>query len=128
METIPINGGKGALELRPDGVLHLRWSPKVSLGEADIRAAVAKVNDACRSKARPLLVEMSNLDTVSHEARSVFSEPGGGHGSHLPYTLRTAPNPSRECTPAYTRNMPITRLDRGFHAQPSALEQYGSDL
>lgn len=77
METMLINGGKGTLELRPDGVLHLRWRPQASLGEADIRAAVAKVNDACRSKARPLLVEMSNLDTVSHEARSVFSEPSG---------------------------------------------------
>ena len=34
----------------------------------------------------------------------------------------------RDPPPPYNPSMPITRLDRGIHAQPSALEQYGGDL
>ncbi|MFF1252960.1 STAS/SEC14 domain-containing protein [Pseudarthrobacter sp. NPDC058329] len=70
-----IGDGKGTLELRPDGVLHVRWQPGASLDEADIKAAMAKVNDVCQGQRRPLLVEMANVKTVSHAGRAAFSTP-----------------------------------------------------
>lgn len=73
METVTVDGGKGTLQLRADGVLHLLWQPQASLEEVDIKAAMAKVNDICQG--RPLLVEMTGVATVSHGARAVFSIP-----------------------------------------------------
>ncbi|MCU1568266.1 MAG: hypothetical protein JWQ56_3203 [Pseudarthrobacter sp.] len=75
MDSIPVDGGKGTLALREDGLLHLLWQPKSSLEESDIKAAMAKVNDVCQGRTRPLLVEMTNVRTVSHAARAVFSIP-----------------------------------------------------
>lgn len=75
METKMIDGGKGTLALGPEGVLHLVWSPKAILGEADINAAMAEVNDICHGRSRPLLVEMTSVETVSHAARAAFSTP-----------------------------------------------------
>lgn len=75
VETQNIDGGKGTLRLRSDGILHIVWEPKASLEEADIKAAMARVNDVCQGTQRPLLVEMANVETVSHAARAVFSTP-----------------------------------------------------
>ena len=75
METLTIEGGKGTLRLLKDGILHLLWEPAASLDVADINAAMAKVNDVCQGHSRPLLVEMSNVKTVSHDARAAFSTP-----------------------------------------------------
>jgi hypothetical protein len=75
MEAQIIDGGKGTLALRPDGVLHVLWKPQVSLDEVDVTAAMAMVNDVCQGSSRPLLVEMANVKTVSHAARAAFSTP-----------------------------------------------------
>jgi hypothetical protein len=75
VETQIIDGGKGSLQLRSDGILHIVWQPKSSLEEADIKAAMATVNGICQDKHRPLLVEMTDVETVSHAARAVFSTP-----------------------------------------------------
>jgi hypothetical protein len=75
VETQIIDGGKGRLQLRSDGILHIVWQPKSSLEEADIKAAMATVNGVCQGTARPLLVEMTDVGTVSHAARAVFSTP-----------------------------------------------------
>jgi hypothetical protein len=70
-----IDGGKAVLELRENGVIHLVWQPGVSLGVGDVKAAMAKVNEVSDGLARPLLVEMTDIETVSHEARAAFSTP-----------------------------------------------------
>ena len=75
VESILVDGGKGTLTLREDGLLHLLWQPQSSLEEPDIKAAMAKVNGICQGQTRPLLVEMTNVRTVSHAARAVFSTP-----------------------------------------------------
>jgi len=70
-----IADGKASLELREDGVIHLVWQTKVSLGVADVKAAMAKVNEASYGLARPMLVEMTDIETVSHDARVAFATP-----------------------------------------------------
>ena len=75
MEPLLIAGGKGTLELREDGVMHLIWKPKASLDVADIKAAMAKINDLCEASTRPMLVDMADTESVSHEARAAFSTP-----------------------------------------------------
>ncbi|TLM84580.1 STAS/SEC14 domain-containing protein [Pseudarthrobacter sp. NamE2] len=75
METLIIDGGKGTLDLRRDGILYLFWQPGVGLEEADIQAAMALVNDVCHGRGRPLLVEMTGVKTVSHAGRAAFSNP-----------------------------------------------------
>ncbi|MDQ0636316.1 hypothetical protein QFZ40_004225 [Arthrobacter pascens] len=75
VEPTHIDGGKAILELREDGVIHLKWQPGVSLGAADVFNAMASVNDICAGLPHPLLVEMSDTETVSHSARAAFSTP-----------------------------------------------------
>lgn len=75
MKPAFIDGGKAVLELREDGVIHLVWQPGVSLGVGDVKAAMAKVNEVSDGLARPLLVEMTDIETVNHEARAAFSTP-----------------------------------------------------
>jgi hypothetical protein len=70
-----IDGGKAILELREDGVIHLVWQPRVSLEVADVKAAIAKINEVSDGLARPMLVEMTDIETVSHDARAAFSIP-----------------------------------------------------
>jgi hypothetical protein len=75
VKTAFIDGGKAVLELREDGVIHLVWQPRVSLGVADVEAAMAKVNEVSNEAPRPMLVEMTGIGTVSHDARAAFSTP-----------------------------------------------------
>jgi hypothetical protein len=70
-----IDGGKASLELREDGVIHLVWQTKVSLGAADVKAAMAKINEVSDGQPLPLLVEMTGIETVSHDARAAFATP-----------------------------------------------------
>ena len=39
LRRIAIEGGKGTVELRADGVIHLIWTPNVRIDVADARAA-----------------------------------------------------------------------------------------
>ena len=75
MRRIPIEGGKGSVELRGDGVVHLIWTPNAKIDAADARAAMAMVNEVCNSVDRPMLVDMASTETVSREARAVWSIP-----------------------------------------------------
>ena len=74
META-IQGGKGTLELRADGVLHLVWKPGVTIEVADSRAAMDTVNEISNGSEHPMLVDMASTDAVTREARAVFSIP-----------------------------------------------------
>lgn len=58
LEPITIEGGKGTVELRPDGVIHLIWKPRVSIDVAGSRAAMATVTKVCLGLEHPMLVDM----------------------------------------------------------------------
>ncbi len=70
-----VDGGKGSVELREDGLVHLRWLPGISIEVGDARAAMAKVNDVCQGVPRPMLVDMAAVASVSREARGIWSIP-----------------------------------------------------
>ncbi len=71
MPRIPIEGGKGTVGLRGDGVVHLIWTPNARIDVADARAAMAMVNEVCDGVGHPMLVDMASTETVSREARAV---------------------------------------------------------
>ena len=75
MPRIPIEGGKGTVGLRGDGVVHLIWTPNARIDVADARAAMAMVNEVCDGVGHPMLVDMASTETVSREARAVWSIP-----------------------------------------------------
>lgn len=70
-----VDGGKGSVELRDDGVVHLKWLSGITIEVEDARAAMAKVNDVCQGVPRPMLVDMAAVASVSREARGVWSIP-----------------------------------------------------
>lgn len=69
------HGGKGSVELREDGLLHLRWQPGAHIQLEDAHAAMAKVNEVCRQEPHPMLVDMAAVGSVSRQARGVWSIP-----------------------------------------------------
>lgn len=75
MEPIEVVGGKGTLELRSDGVLHLIWKPKARIGLEEAQAAMAAVNDVAGKRRYPMLVDMATTEDVTRAARAVFSIP-----------------------------------------------------
>lgn len=75
MEPLQVHGGKGVVNLEPRGFLHLVWSPKVRIEEADAQAAMATVNEAANGSEYPLLVDMATTSSVSRRARAAFSIP-----------------------------------------------------
>lgn len=75
MESIVVEGGKGAVELQADGVIHLTWKPNVSIEAQDAYAAMAAVNEIAEGSEYPMLVEMVTVEAVSRQARAVFSIP-----------------------------------------------------
>lgn len=70
-----VDGGKGSVVLRDDGLVHLLWSPGINIEVEDARAAMAKVNEICRGVPHPMLVDMATVASVSREARSIWSIP-----------------------------------------------------
>ena len=75
MERIVINGGKGNVALQASGIVHLIWMPHARIEAVDARAAMAAVNEVCGGTEYPMLVEMATTETVTREARAVWSSP-----------------------------------------------------
>jgi hypothetical protein len=75
MEPIVVDGGKGTVELRSDGVIHLIWEPNVRIELQDAKAAMAAVNAIAGQTTYPMLVDMATTESVTRAARSVFSIP-----------------------------------------------------
>lgn len=75
VERTEVDGGKGTVAFREDGIIHLVWSPKVKIEAADATAAMAAVNALADGKECPLLVDMTTTASLSHQARAVFSFP-----------------------------------------------------
>ena len=72
MKPITVDGGKGTVEL-DEGVLHLVWKRGTVLEAVDVDAAMAKVNELADGAEYPMLVDISNTQEVTRQARSVFS-------------------------------------------------------
>ncbi|MFB0836974.1 MULTISPECIES: DUF7793 family protein [unclassified Arthrobacter] len=75
MEPVMVDGGKGTVELRADGIIHLIWEPSVRIEVEDATAAMAAVNRIAGEGTYPMLVDMATTENVSIQARSVFSIP-----------------------------------------------------
>ena len=75
MEPLMIEGGKGTIRLGSDGLINLVWNPGIVLEFDDAQAAMAKVNEIAAGSRYPMLVDMKNTQSVTRQARSVFSIP-----------------------------------------------------
>jgi hypothetical protein len=75
MKKITVDGGKGTVELGADGIIYLVWNRGIVLDVYDAHAAMAKVNEVADGAEFPMLVDMENTHSVTHQARSVFAEP-----------------------------------------------------
>lgn len=75
MGPIEVDGGKGTVELRGDGIIHLIWNPSVRLEIQDARAAMTAVNKVAGEVEYPMLVDMATTEDVTRGARSIFSIP-----------------------------------------------------
>ncbi|WPU08729.1 STAS/SEC14 domain-containing protein [Pseudarthrobacter oxydans] len=75
MEPVIVDGGKGTVELRSDGIIHLIWEPRVRIELQDARAAMAAVNRIAGDSTYPMLVDMATTEDVTRAARAVFSIP-----------------------------------------------------
>jgi hypothetical protein len=73
MNPITVDGGKGTVELGDEGVLHLVWKRGTVLEAADVHAARAMVNELADGAEYPMLIDISNIQAVTRQARSVFS-------------------------------------------------------
>lgn len=73
MKPITVDGGKGTLELGDDGVFHLVWKPGTVLVAADVHAAMAKLDELADGAEYPMLIDISNTQAVTRQAKSVFS-------------------------------------------------------
>lgn len=74
-DPVRVRGGKGTVELRTDGVIHVIWKPHGTIEAADAVAALAAVNEICRGSEHPMLVDMAMTESVSRDARSIFATP-----------------------------------------------------
>ena len=73
MKPITVEGGKGTVELSAEGVLHLVWKPGTILVADDVHAAMAKVNEVADGAEYPMLIDITNTQEVTRQARSLFS-------------------------------------------------------
>ena len=74
-ERFIVQVGKGTVELRTDGVIHVLWKPRGTIEAADALAAMVAVNEVCGESERPMLVDLALMDGFSRDARSMFSTP-----------------------------------------------------
>jgi hypothetical protein len=75
VRRIAIEGGKGSVELRADGIIHLIWTPNARIDVVDAQAAMAMVNAVCNGVEHPMLVDMATTETVTRDARAVWATP-----------------------------------------------------
>lgn len=74
MKPLRVASGKALLELLENGVICLTWQRRATLEAADIEEVMREINELCKGQRRPLLVEMTDTETVSRAGRAAFSE------------------------------------------------------
>ncbi|WP_416405528.1 STAS/SEC14 domain-containing protein [Arthrobacter sp. LFS091] len=72
MGAVTVDGGKGTVELA-EGVLHLIWKPGTVLEAEDVRAAIATVNEIAEGVEYPMLIDITNTQSVTRQAKAMFS-------------------------------------------------------
>jgi hypothetical protein len=75
VEPITVKGGKGTVDLDDGRYIHLVWNRSVRIEEVDAHAAMASVNVIADGGEYPMLVDMATTESVSRQARAVFSIP-----------------------------------------------------
>jgi hypothetical protein len=75
VEPITVKGGKGTVDLDDGRYIHLVWNRSVRIEEVDAHAAMASVNVVADGGEYPMLVDMATTESVSRQARAVFSIP-----------------------------------------------------
>lgn len=74
-DELTVARGKAVLSLRPDGLLHLIWTPGADIQKEDAISAVTMINRISADLDRPLLVDMTAASNTSAAARDVFGVP-----------------------------------------------------
>jgi len=75
VEPITVKGGKGTVDLEDGRYIHLVWNRSVRIEDVDAHAAMASVNVIADGGEYPMLVDMATTESVSRQARAVFSIP-----------------------------------------------------
>jgi hypothetical protein len=75
VEPITVKGGKGTVDLEDGRYIHLVWNRSVRIEADDAQSAMASVNVIADGGEYPMLVDMATTESVSRQARAVFSIP-----------------------------------------------------
>jgi hypothetical protein len=75
LEPITVKGGKGTVELEDGRYIHLVWNRSVRIEAEDALSAMDAVNVVGDGSEYPMLVDMATTESVSRQARAVFSIP-----------------------------------------------------
>jgi hypothetical protein len=78
-----VAGGRATVCLGDDGVVYVGMLPGTKLDDTDARAIMSAVNAACNDRRRPVLVDLTGLESITHAARWVFSVPSRVAGQAL---------------------------------------------
>jgi hypothetical protein len=73
MEPVKVDGGKGTVVLDGQDILQLVWGPGTVLQAEDVHAAMALVNRIADGSEYPMLIDITNTQEVTRQAKSVFS-------------------------------------------------------
>lgn len=73
MNPTTVDGGKGTVELDAEGVLRLVWKPGTVLVADDVHAAMARINEVADGSEYPMVIDITNTQAVSRQAKSLFS-------------------------------------------------------
>ncbi|MET4097434.1 hypothetical protein [Arthrobacter sp. UYCu712] len=65
MEPIMVEGGKGAVALEANEVIHLVWKPSVGIEAVDAHAAMTAVDEIADGSEYPMLVDMAATESTS---------------------------------------------------------------
>jgi hypothetical protein len=63
------------IRLGDDGIVYIRTKPRVELDRADAEEGILAISSLCAGKPRPALVDMSDLKSMTREARLYFAGP-----------------------------------------------------
>lgn len=66
-------GDKGEVTLGPDGIVHVRWTPGISIQEQDAVDAMAGADVLGGGRGTKVLVDMAGIAGVSRAGRAAFS-------------------------------------------------------
>jgi hypothetical protein len=75
MEPITVKGGKVMVYMEDGTYIHMAWNRSVRIEAEDAHFAMEAVNAVADGSEYPMLVDMATTESVSRQARAVFSIP-----------------------------------------------------